>query len=97
MPRKAKASTVAAKAFQTAVDEQTRELRADLERAQRRIQTLERKLRGISQTALGAIGEAETAVSTPATPLPRFEEPLLPDGPSVDLNPGDNMGSGRWV
>ena len=95
MPRKAKASTVAAKAFQTAVDEQTRELRAELEKAQRRIQVLERKLRGISQTALGAIGE-DSPASTPAPPLPRIEEPLLPDGPSVDLNPGDNLGSGRW-
>lgn len=97
MPRKAKASTVAAKAFQSAVDEQTRELRADLERAQRRIQALERKLRGISQTALGAIGEAEPSAATPAPPLPRIEEPILPDGPSVDLNPGDNLGAGRWV
>jgi len=88
--------SVAERAVQAAVEEQTKGLRAEVDAACRRIARLESVLRGISQSALAAVGEA-VHVSLPPPPLPVVVEPEIPVGPAVELSPEDNMGAGRWV
>jgi hypothetical protein len=85
--------SAAEKAVQLAVEEQTREIKAELERANRRITRLEGVLRGISATALAAVGEQVV----PKPPAPPVQEAPILDGTKVDLAGSDNLGEGRWI
>lgn len=97
---KGKKLSAAEKAVSRAVEEQTKELRDQLAAFGRRVNELEATLRGISATALrvaGEQGQAATVPAAPRPPLPPVAEPPIPEGPKVDLNPGDTMGVGRWA
>lgn len=106
-----KATSVAARALQAAIEEETAMLRGELTAAHQTISRLIGVLGGIAKTA----EEAGAAVDTPTTtmsqalgPLPSEMQKMLEDArmPSQepDLEPSgaelsgeDNMGEGRWI
>lgn len=98
MKPKKKAVSIAAKAVQKAVDEQTLELQQQGAAKDRRIAELEASLRSVGAMALRAVGDVK-APEPPlqAPPILLVEEPPADTGPSVDLAHNDNLGEGRWV
>lgn len=92
---KPKKLSAAERAVRLAVEEETKDIRAELEAEKSKVTRLQSILRNIGIQAMGAV-ESEP-VAAPSVQAPVIEEPPLPQGPSVDLNPADNMGEGRWA
>ena len=98
-------STAAEKALARAVEDATADLRGQLARANVRIRELEGTLGRIEAQARNAQPKVDTLQPVTTTPAP-FAEPVaspvvdedvtVPQGPSVELDPGDNLGPGRW-
>ena len=109
--RPPKKATVAARALEAAIAEETAEIRAELSSAQATIRNLKATLTEIASTAYDAVAVAalnqpepeEPAVLPPAiaSMLEAARAPRGPDtheeSPAGSLSGDDDMGHGRWV
>lgn len=87
----------AEQALQRAIDEATSDLRTQIREKDSFIAQLQATLSRIVQIA-GGVPQVTNAVAAPPPPLPPMpQEVEIPQGPAVELNPGDTLGEGRWV
>lgn len=107
MPRPKKRETLLAEeVIKRAIARETEYLSQQIAEKDKRIRALEAALRGVSESALRAIGVSDSGKppkleqsGRPEIPKKITENELadIPQGPAVDLDDEDNLGEGRWV